>query len=369
MRKLSWIIAGILCTTAPLSALHAAQLGEAQVESKLTQRLKVRIPLSDVKGVSPDDIKVRLAPKPYYQQSGISLDRVQGNLIFKIKKGKSGPYVVVSSRDTITDPILSFLLQVSTANSSMIREYDLLLDPPLHKRSQPEQHEVVATGKAPSPQPQTKTSPAKSGGWVKVKSVPKIAMGATYTVQRGDTLYHIASKATRNSSVPIRSMMQAIVNENPAAFPGGNGNHMLAGAKLKVPSSVTSGASNTHKVEGKQHEATPTHAATESGKPKLTLLSSADSDTTKAGQNAGSKNAVAGSSESDTPASAKSGQSADQNEAVSETANRGNGSLPTQKLPAINNPAPAATEEDIASINARNDTMSKQIGMLNDQLA
>ncbi|HQT44048.1 MAG TPA: hypothetical protein PLD79_08600 [Halothiobacillus sp.] len=60
MRKLSWIIAGILCTTP--AYLQAAELGNAKVESHLTEHLKVLIPLTGLNGSPLDEVKVELAP-------------------------------------------------------------------------------------------------------------------------------------------------------------------------------------------------------------------------------------------------------------------------------------------------------------------
>lgn len=363
MRKLSWIIAGILCTTAPMTALHAAQLGNAQVESKLTQQLKVKIPIGDVQGASLDDIDVRLAPRSFYDQSGLSLDKVQGNLIFKIKKGKTGPYVVVTSRRPIMDPIFSFLLQVSSGNSSNIREYDLLLDPPLH---QPTTQKKVIVANAPAPREAASTTeaieaPAKArSSWVSPKSVPQIQMGATYTVKRGDTLYEIASKATQEKKVPVRGMMQAIINENPKAFPNGDGNLMLAGAKLKVPEAVVAN----------QTKMASTPSATNESKPKLTLLSAEGSESPApeaAGQNTSSAEmAPTNSNASSAATGTDEATSSAQQEAAAAAPSA---DLPATKLPAIESTQkPTATEEDIASIQAHNEAMSKQIGMLNDQL-
>ena len=83
MRKLSWIIAGILCTT-PL-AIQAAELGAAKVQSQLTERLNVLIPLTGLNGSPVDEVKVRLAPESYYRQAGLSLDQLAGNITFQIK--------------------------------------------------------------------------------------------------------------------------------------------------------------------------------------------------------------------------------------------------------------------------------------------
>jgi pilus assembly protein FimV len=346
MRKLSWIIAGILCT-APVF-VHAAELGDAKIASHLTERLDVKIPITGLNGVSLDQVKVRLAPEKYYQQAGLSLDGLAGNITFQITSEGKRNYVIVRSKRAISNPILSLLIQINAGDGSQVKEFDFLLDPPVHaERRAMAASQNSFTGNVAEP---AKTSrPVQStSSWTPVANVPDVKMGGTYNVKRGDTLYDIAKTAVADKSVPVRPMMQAIINANPNAFIDGNGNLMKAGSKLKVPeraavATVAAATAATDKAAGVQ---APEAASTEA-KPKLQLL------------------AVEPDKEKATAATP---------EAAAPAAGTVTGGEMTGVLPAIDTPAAPTADsmqqnnEAIASIDAKSEVMSKQISMLNDQL-
>ncbi|ACX96537.1 FimV N-terminal domain protein [Halothiobacillus neapolitanus c2] len=346
MRKLSWIIAGILCS-APVF-VHAAELGDAKIASHLTERLDVKIPITGLNGVSLDQVKVRLAPEKYYQQAGLSLDGLAGNITFQITSEGKRNYVIVRSKRAISNPILSLLIQINAGDGSQVKEFDFLLDPPVHaERRAMAASQNSFTGNVAEP---AKTSrPVQStSSWTPVANVPDVKMGGTYHVKRGDTLYDIAKTAVADKSVPVRPMMQAIINANPNAFIDGNGNLMKAGSKLKVPeraavATVAAATAATEKAAGVQ---APEAASTEA-KPKLQLL------------------AVEPDKEKATAATP---------EAAAPAAGTVTGGEMTGVLPAIDTPAAPTADtmqqnnEAIASIDAKSEVMSKQISMLNDQL-
>ncbi|OZB56843.1 MAG: hypothetical protein B7X35_03695 [Halothiobacillus sp. 14-56-357] len=270
MRKLSWIIAGILCSTPVF--VHAAELGEARIASHLTERLNVKIPITGLNGVSLDQVKVRLAPEKFYQQAGLSLDGLAGNITFQITSEGKRDYVIVRSKRAISNPILSLLIQIDAGDGSQVKEFDLLLDPPVHaERRAMAASQNSFTGNEAAP---AKTSrPVQStSSWTPVANVPDVKMGGSYQVKRGDTLYDIAKTAVADKSVPVRAMMQAIINANPNAFVDGNGNLMKAGSTLKVPERVAVAATKTAPAD-KAAGAQSSETASTEAKPKLQLLS------------------------------------------------------------------------------------------------
>lgn len=343
MRKLSWIIAGILCT-APVF-VHAAELGEARIASHLTERLDVKIPITGLDGVPLDQVKVRLAPEKYYQQAGLSLDGLAGNITFQIESAGTRHYLVVRSKRAITNPILSLLIQFNAGDSAQVKEFDLLLDPPVYtQRPVKAASSNSFTGHVAASAP-TASSPA----WRPVPNVPNVKMGGTYKVKSGDTLYTIAKTAAAGQSVSVRPMMQAIINANPDAFVEGNGNLLIAGSTLKVPERVASatvaaaGTAATAKAAGAQSSKTPSMQV----KPKLQLLG-VEADKEKAA----AANAQTAASAADAGGTGGSGAELPAVEARA---------VPTEKAVQLNN-------EAIASIDAKNEVMSKQISLLNDQL-
>ncbi len=339
MRKLSWIIAGILCTTPAL--IHAAELGNAKVQSHLTEQLKVMIPLTGLNGIPTDEVKVQLAPESYYRQAGLSLDQLAGNITFQIKTEGSQSFILISSKRIITDPILSILVEVTSGESKVIKEFDLLLNPPAQKVvNKPAETNFNNTLRSVTP-----ASP-EAAAWQPIKNVPDVTMGGSYQVKRGDTLYDIAKRAAQDGSVSVRPMMQAIINANPAAFVGGNGNELKTGVTLKVPTSSVAKSTSVAKTEVTKN-APSTANPPPATKPKLQLLSS-DTETAPAAANPTTNNTLVDgklSAIDGTPTAATSSAP----------------SAPTANSVQQNN-------EAIASIDAKSEAMSQQINLLNEQL-
>jgi len=231
MRKLSLVIAGILGAGTPLIS-QAATLGEARVQSNLTEPLEVEVPLVRSANEPLDEIKVQLAPPAFYEQAGVPLSSVPTNLIFNIESRGGRDYVVIRSRRAVRDPILSILLEVSSSEGRMIREYSLLLDPPGVGATADED------GAESTPRQEASAPRTARSTWERVDPATNVDLEDTYQVKRGDTLSAIASRYV-TAGEDIRPLMQAIIDANPDAFVNGNGNALMAEAELNVPESPT----------------------------------------------------------------------------------------------------------------------------------
>lgn len=261
MRKLSLVIAGILGAGSPLIS-QAATLGEAQVQSYLSEPLEVRVPLMRSSDEPLDEITVQLAPPSFYREAGVPLANLTGNLTFAIESSRGQDYVRIGSKRPIRDPIMSILLQVQSPQGRMIREYNLLLDPPSVASSASASE---TSSSQPAPRRETSRparSPAASTAWQRVEPAENVELDATHKVERGDTLSEIARDFVGEGE-DIRPMMQAIIDANPQAFANGNGNALLAGAELKVPSSTGTGDDTAGEAP----------AAADEQRPALELLS------------------------------------------------------------------------------------------------
>lgn len=255
MRKLSLVIAGILGAGTPLIS-QAATLGEARVQSYLSQPLDVRVPLARSSDEPLDEITVKLAPPSFYREAGVPLENITGNLTFRIASEGGREFVVIGSKRPIRDPILSILLEVDSPQGRMIREYNLLLDPPSVGASQAFR-DTAGTTDQPATFASTSRSKPASTAWQRVEPAQGVSLDGTRDVQRGDTLYEIARDYV-DDRADVRPMMQAIIDANPEAFANGNGNALMAGARLKVPgnASVDSAASDTADA-GQEEGASP----------------------------------------------------------------------------------------------------------------
>ena len=109
----------------------AIGLGDANLKSWLGQPLDVLIPLTDTVGVNKGDILVR----QIYGQSARKLnfeDAIDSpRYIISTKVDNKGQlWVKANTRHTVTDPYISFVLQVEMKGGTVNREYTLLMDMP-----------------------------------------------------------------------------------------------------------------------------------------------------------------------------------------------------------------------------------------------
>jgi len=214
MRKLSWVLAGSVVLM-PVATI-AAGLGEATVKSYLSQPLVAEIPIEDVSADQLENITIQLADRQLHEEVGINWTNVKGNLSFEIVQGETGPVVQVTSRRAIREPILSFLLELRWNSTAIVREYNLLLDPPDTKPA-----EILKTQREVPAAPPVRVQ------------YPPIEMAGSYgPIPRGMTLSQIAREARRGTGLSQAQMIQAIVDANPSAFINGDPNWMLAGATL-----------------------------------------------------------------------------------------------------------------------------------------
>src|SRR5690606_28960423 len=113
----------------------------------------------------------------------------------------------------------------------LLREYTLLLDPPLYS---PEIAAAVAPQlpiATPSSRPVSTPRPASPAA--PVSASPSAQPSNEYKVTPNDTLWEIAERARQGGTV--HQTMLAIQDLNPNAFIGGNINRMKNGQVLRLP--------------------------------------------------------------------------------------------------------------------------------------
>ena len=237
-------VSAALILLAPALA-HALAVGSIEGKSYLNQPLEARIPLTAVTAAELKSLRINLAPSEVYQRAGIDLGPEQAGLQFQLVTGEGAPYVRVTSRDSIRDPFLTFLVEISWAEGRLVREYTLLIDPPtlMAPARPPETRQPVVQPKAPPDVPEVaqapeitplpEPTPSRVGPTRTKTAEPDPSAGLR--VRRGDTLWAIASGNNTDEAVNINQMMLAIYERNPQAF-NGNINRLKAGAILRMPS-------------------------------------------------------------------------------------------------------------------------------------
>ncbi len=252
-----WGITPLLAAPAGAWALG---LGEIELQSALNQPFRAEIALSATAD-EMEGLRVTLAGDDMFARRGLDRPGFLGNLEFRVVAGRDGRNVVqITSRESITEPFVTILVEATWPRGRNVKEYTVLLDPPVF---------VPAPAAPPAVRPAETRAPASNapGGQITrpsaspppsssspapVREAPPnisraepsaapratpVASGGEYgPVQRAETLWAIAERL-RPDGVTINQMMIAIYEANPEAF-GGNINVLRAGSTLRLPQSA-----------------------------------------------------------------------------------------------------------------------------------
>ncbi|MBN1239485.1 MAG: hypothetical protein JXB36_13360, partial [Gammaproteobacteria bacterium] len=220
-------------------------LGDIELQSALNEPFSAEIELTSATAEELETLRVSLAGLDTFQRYGLERPAELSGLEFRVMRTADGRGVVrVTSRQPIADPFLTMLVEATWPRGRLLREYTVLLDPPLFSpdlgaEAPIMQAETSAPGQGAGAIPRP-TQPAAQGA-PSVSSLARAAspaaaasLGGRYgPVQRSETLWSIAS-ALRPSDVTINQMMFALYEANPSAFDG-NMNVLRRGATLTVP--------------------------------------------------------------------------------------------------------------------------------------
>ncbi|MGR8947514.1 MAG: FimV/HubP family polar landmark protein [Gammaproteobacteria bacterium] len=220
-------------------------LGSLQKSSALNEPFSARIEILSATAADFDTLTVKLADTEQFDRAGVIREAVLLGLKFRVVQERRGKdYVQISSNLPIKEPYLNFLLELNWANGRMVREYTVLLDPPLYDPvRKPMAAKTAPTPAPPEPSP-TVSEPLPSPRPSPPTSAPPTAgdTAAGYSggdtigpVSANDTLWRLAN-ARRPANVSVQQMMMALFLANPEAFGNDNINVLKRGAVLRMPS-------------------------------------------------------------------------------------------------------------------------------------
>lgn len=226
----------LLIFTSP--TLHALGLGEIEMQSALNQPMQAVIELTSSAGIGLSEIKVSAASLEAYQRAGLTKSAVLSDFRFSVEKGSGNNAVVrVSSTESIREPFIEFLLELQWSKGRLLRQYTVLVDPPVIMPAAAPPVPIAAQSRTETATP-ARTQPAVPAATTMAPSTPSGTTSGTNQygpVQRSDTLWGIAERVRTDSSVTIYQVMQALLRSNPDAFYGNNVNRMKAGVTLELP--------------------------------------------------------------------------------------------------------------------------------------
>ncbi len=251
-------------------------LGEIEVNSALNQKLNADIELLSAAPEDAETIIIKLASRKEFLRAGLDRPYLLNDLRFKAIEINGVPYIKVSSGSPIREPFLNFLVEIDWPNGHLLREYTVLLDPPVfmsqhtgaanssvsttsnNSNFRPGSNgssnivPVAAPGVSMSPSPsasaQAPAAQAQSGNvnqasanqtnWVPapvVQQNTRSQPAGSYKIKAGDTAWSLADAMRPDQSITVPQMMAAILRANPESFINENINGLKRGYILRVP--------------------------------------------------------------------------------------------------------------------------------------
>ncbi|MCP3663010.1 MAG: hypothetical protein GY696_11020 [Gammaproteobacteria bacterium] len=211
-------VLGILFLAVFPSVVFSLGLGEITANSYINQQLKAEIKLISLGKNEIDSIKVGLADAVAFEKADLDRPYILSKLRFKVVPGRDGaPIIQVSTQDSVREPYLDFLLKIKWGDSTLMRQYTLLLDP-MPTPVQTARLSQHATATSPATQPSLMAGSESYG-----------------PVKSSETLWVIADRLRSSSAVGIKQMMMALQRANPDAFQHDNVNFLKQGVTLEIP--------------------------------------------------------------------------------------------------------------------------------------
>ncbi len=203
-------------------AMASVSLGEIEVRSFLNQPLQAQI-RAQGSALLDEGLDVRLASEAAYQRAGLSRAAVPADLDIQLEGTGTSRIVRLTTQRPVREPYVGLLLEVRWGAGRVLREYTILLDPPVAFTRERSAAPVVTGAQT------TDRAPAAT------RTATRTPRAGVYAVRPGDNLLAIVRRQGY-SGVSANQAMLAILEANPRAFADGNVHRLLAGAQLELPS-------------------------------------------------------------------------------------------------------------------------------------
>ncbi|MSQ67088.1 MAG: hypothetical protein EXR83_02675 [Gammaproteobacteria bacterium] len=202
------------------SAVWAVGLGALKTSSMLSQPFVGKVDILGATAADFQTLSVKLADAAQFERAGITRTAGLLKLRFEIIVNAGGvDYIRVTSSEPVREPFLDFLVEMTWAQGSMVREYTVLLDPPIY-----------VSRRTPSAAPARLVA---ASARAELATPPNGTQ--TLMVAANDTAWALAMRYRVDPSVSVQQMMLGLVRANPESFPTGNVNVLRAGAVLRIP--------------------------------------------------------------------------------------------------------------------------------------
>lgn len=279
----SKLAAAILSASLAFPGIASALgIGDYTLKSYLNQPLELEIELVQTKDLSTEEVIAALGSPDDFSRAGVDRLFFLTDIRFEIRQRADGSLAIVArTNKPVTEPFLNFLMEVQWPQGRMLREYTILLDPPVYKAGAYATATAAPVSEAPAPAPApapvaapvaAAPQPAPAPAPLPVPPAPPVdtslppppsaarqagaaprplptpasqpapvpgAAAGEYQVQSNDTMWEIAAR-NRAGAASVQQTMMAIQRANPDAFIQGNVNLVKKGYVLRIPSEAES---------------------------------------------------------------------------------------------------------------------------------
>src|SRR5437764_3291694 len=243
------------------SAALALGLGDIRLLSPLNAPLDAEVELVDVAPDEANTVQAQLASREIFARYGLDWPAyLAGVQVRSVRTPDGRQMLKLRSTEAISEPFITLLLEVNWSRGHLVREYTMLLDPPVYTPGGPSvvsapvsapttgsgaREGAIARADDPAPvAPAPESSAASAAPPARASAAGAGAGGESmHVVQRGETLSAIASSeaGAGANTARSRSIMVAIYQANPRAFEK-NMNVLHSGAVLRIPDAAQAAA-------------------------------------------------------------------------------------------------------------------------------
>jgi pilus assembly protein FimV len=216
-------------------------LGDINVNSNLNDPLEAEIKIIQLQGLTSGEILPTLASNDDFRRAGVERNFFLSNIQFRVKENASGEvFITLATKQAVREPFLNFLVEVNWPGGRLLKEYTILLDPPVFDTGLAVDALVVEGANANSEIVTTtviENSVVQDTVAVNNNVEPRddTLPPGEYRVQRNDTLWEIALKVPAGKGYSPQQVMLAIQDLNAQAFLNNNINRVKAGSVLTLP--------------------------------------------------------------------------------------------------------------------------------------
>lgn len=259
------------------TAATAVGLGEATLRSALTEPLDAEIRITNPEGLTAQELNVQLASPEDFRRAGVERLFFLSQLEFDVQPDGDAFVIQVTTSESVEEPFLDFLVELRWPSGRLVREYTLLLDPPVFAEGDSVMEQTFPASdpfpgqEAAEPAPELPAIEPPSQPQTTQPSAPQRRIeelpDSQYRVANNDTLWEIALRARQDPNQTPQQIMLAIQDMNPDAFINDNINRVKAGSLLNLPDAdqvaVRSAADATREVARQNAALAGTPPATE----------------------------------------------------------------------------------------------------------